>query len=163
MMGVDFRIPRAPDWPWLAATFRDTGLFWPGQSIEDAAQRLRGGLAYLATPYSQLARDGAGSWNRNASDGAVDLAACWSAWFAMDGVMAASPVVLSASMVHAMGPETVDPFDQVFWARWCQPLLAVSSAVAVPMVEGWSESRGVWRACCYAARHQRPVVLMVQP
>lgn len=160
-MTLPHRNPMEPDWAGLFGHGRDAR-FRPllrfGADERLVAEFCRGGLVYLATPYTQLVL-GAGdrAARRIASIEASYRASMHVGRLAHHGVTAISPVVLAAEALHADPLSMLDPFDQVFWARWCRPLELRATAVAVPDIAGWSRSRGIWREVSSALSRQVPV------
>lgn len=118
---------------------------------------------YLATPYTLRAQVNA-KWSHEASLHVSAQAARELGRLARVGVTAVSPIVQSAEMVHAEIFERVrdvgalDPLDQAFWAKWCQPMLNVCSALVVPDIDGWEDSLGVHREVMWTLREtNRPI------
>lgn len=147
-----------PGWGALLATELRAGagsLLNTGMGPEEIAARCRGGLHYLATPYSREVV-GAEGWCRVRSIEMALRAAEAGARLARHGVTAIAPVVQAAEMVHVARPP-LDPLDDGFWAAWCAPLLAVSSSVIVPELPGWDRSRGIWREVAWALGRNMPV------
>lgn len=150
------RFPACQDWDTL---LRSASL-WPGLlhtgASPESVARVGSGLRYLATPYSRLVRDPrSGQWSRVRSEEMVRHAALHAADLAGCGVTAVSPIVQSGVMCH--GASVLDPLDEAFWGRWCQPLLEACTAVVVPDIPGWRQSLGVWREVVWALDRNRPV------
>lgn len=119
------------------------------------------GQVYLATPYTREVV-GPRGWDRGLSLRMQAYAARAQLRLALVGVTAVSPIVQAAEMVQAaeteVGPgEGPDSLDPVFWTRWCAPMLAASSAVAVPEIPGWERSQGVWHEVHVALGRNLPV------
>ena len=145
------------DWEGLRA-LRHPGLIEGRMSVM-VVERLRGGQVYLATPYSRhVTVDGVFCDYKSGFMGGV--AADWARRLAVAGVSAVSPVVLAVAMLREDLECGLRPLDHVFWAHWCQPLLLASRTVAVPMIEGWDSSRGIWAEVIWALVANRPVVLI---
>lgn len=151
-------INRIPNWGVLldAAARGDLPNLHTRATPELVARDLAGQVVYLATPYSLMTILG-GEWNYPRSCVMLDRAAGQAARLAALGVTALSPIVQSASMCHVS--RSLDPLDNVFWARWCAPLLAASAAVVVPAIQGWRSSLGVWAEVTVALGDGRPVYL----
>lgn len=139
-----------------------------------AAEALRGVQpVYLATPYSKLVVDDRGAFDFLLSAQAGRLAAREAEAMRRAGVTVFAPIVQSDAMVRAFGvlrgsaasgvayelPEGCDPLDAGAWAAWCQPLLNVCRAVAVPMLPGWDRSQGIWAEVRFAIERNEPVHL----
>ena len=159
-MGVRFKFPAEPDWGWLRATYPGGALLNVDASVSEVAARLRHAQAYLATPYSRQVVKEDGLWCRALSAQAELRAARWSRFFFIEGVTAVSPIVLSCAVCHADFEGHVDPLDDAAWSSWCQAMLAASGAVIVPPIDGWDQSRGVWRETCWALANNVPVFLV---
>lgn len=151
-----------PDWPRLSAAYPGNVLLHVDCPLSDVASRVRGDLVYLATPYSRLVADGSGGWDRGLSLLLGTRAARWARALALEGVTAVSPIVMAVEICHADVEGLLDPLDDAFWSRWCQPLLSASAAVVVPPMVGWDQSAGVWREACWALRHNVPVYLIAE-
>lgn len=133
--------------------------------------RLYGGRqpVYLATPYSLECRDMLGAWSYKRSAQCARVAARAAAALLRAGVTAVSPIVQAVAMVHSTGDfraahpggvqfePTIDPLDDVLFARWCQPILNACGAVVVPDLPGWDRSVGVYAEVRYALAHNTPV------
>lgn len=151
-------VDRTPAWgsfalPGVAEAWK--GLLAFGISEGRVAQSHRGGLVYLATPYSrEVARGGA--WQADLSQAVAHAAARHQATLCAAGVTAVSPIV-QAHAVCLVAP-SIDPMDEAFWTRWCQPMLAACDAVVVPDIPGWDRSAGVWREALWALSVKRPVL-----
>lgn len=132
-----------PAWGSVMAAARrgDLPLVHLGATPQSVA-RAASGLAYLATPYSRIARDADGAWDYAASYRA--MMAARAAWIELTElrVTAVSPIAVSADHCHA--GFALDPLDQEFWTRWCAPFLDAARAVVVPDIAGWDDSDGVW-------------------
>lgn len=125
---------------------------------------------YLATPYSKLVVDALGRFDFILSAQAGRWAAFEAEALRQAGVTAFSPIAQSDAMVRASGsllangkglylPEGCDPLDGEAWAKWCQPILNVCRAVAVPMLPGWDASVGIRAEVVWALSHDVPVHL----
>lgn len=128
-----------PDVPAAAAVIaglaaRYGGLVRAGATPASVAGVSRGGLIYLATPFTRRLPD-------VGLCGLRDEAAVHVAALAREGVTAVSPVLLSAAACISM--PALDPLDDDFWTRWCAPLLRAAAGVVVPDLPGWPRSRGV--------------------
>lgn len=128
-----------------------------GRPSAGEVARFRGGLHYLATPYSKLAIDERGAWCPVRSIEAAMSAEGWAAQLALEGVTAISPISQAAAMVQIVGPDVLDPLDDVFWARWCAPLLAACASVIVPPIAGWRDSDGIRREMAAARDTNTPI------
>lgn len=153
-----------PDWSALhefegLTLLRDIG-------VAELAARFRGRLIYLATPYSRRAVDENGAWCLYRSMTAAAEASAWAWRFARAGLTAVSPVMLSAQMVQdeyaAEHPhaDALGPLDHAAWETWCRPMLAAAELVAIPPIDGWDVSRGVWRETVAALAVNKPVIVM---
>lgn len=161
-MGIDFRFPRDPDWAWLKATYPGGVLLQVDCRFMDVVRHLCGRMAYLATPYTKSVLDEDLQWDRGRSFDIEARTARWSRAFAIEGVTVVSPIVLACAICHADVEGHLDPLDDAFWSRWCQPMLSASGAVVIPAMDGWDVSRGVWREACWALRHNVPVYLVAK-
>ncbi|PYE80395.1 DUF1937 family protein [Pseudoroseicyclus aestuarii] len=160
-MSMHHRLPMDPDWPQLCARYAGSGLLQRDVALIDAAQVLRSGLAYLATPYTQLSLDDGGRWCPSSSSLAADAAAAWCSRFAQTGVTAVSPVVQADAMLQRdPWSDALDPLDETFWSVWCRPLLSRCDAVVIPPLPGWEQSLGVWTAARAAVTRQTRVILI---
>lgn len=126
-----------------------------GATAAVVAQHCRGGLVYLATPYSREVTDEAGRFQRGQSLEMALYAAHHVALLAGRGITAISPVVLSVEAVEAalvLGEwsNRLNPLDADFWEKWYRPLLSRCDAVVVPDIAGWSRSRGIWAEVTWA-------------
>lgn len=136
-------------WADLAADAPPSCLF-SGCGPADVARRVgRGGIVYLATPYSREALlDGA--WCHARSLRQKRLADAEAEALLLAGVTAIAPVSLAVGMVHLRvndtwpaGQAALDPLDTELWEGWCRPLLARLGDVVVPDLPGWRESAGI--------------------
>ncbi|PYE81426.1 DUF1937 family protein [Pseudoroseicyclus aestuarii] len=160
-MSMHHRLPRDPDWPQLCARYTGSGLLQRDVALIDAAQVLRGSLAYLATPYMRQSTDDGGRWCPSLSSLAADAAAGWTSRFACAGVTAVSPVVQADAMLQRdPWSDALVPLDETFWSTWCRPLLARCDAVVIPPLPGWDCSAGVWAGACAAVTRQMRVILI---
>jgi Domain of unknown function (DUF1937) len=154
---VSFEFPAAPDWAWLREHFpRGTGL----RSDCDLAEIIRfclGRLAYMATPYSKLVVNDDGQWDMTLSMDVEMQTAVHARALAMCDITAISPILMACEICHSDCDGYLDPLDNTFWARWCQPLLSRSDVVVVPPMDGWDASNGVWREVCWALSCGVPV------
>ena len=148
------------DWDFLQWEYSGCGLFHSNFPFIDAACRSRGRLNYLAMPYRAVSVNLDGQWCPVRSDAVAFEAARWMVAFAANGVTAVSPVASRAAMVSADTGDVLGPMDDLFWHKWCQPILSVSGGVIVPPVDGWQQSNTVWREVCYALDTVRPVYLI---
>jgi hypothetical protein len=145
--GLAMTMGRTPAWGALMNVSdwgRDPKLHF-GATPETVARDCDG-LVYLATPYSKLAVDKAGRWNRVESMMAAERAARHAVRLCALGVTAISPIVHAAALCHASN--AIDPLDAMFWTRWCAPLLAASTAIVIPDIPGWDTSDGIWHEAC---------------
>ncbi|MFV0386523.1 DUF1937 family protein [Paracoccus sp. (in: a-proteobacteria)] len=153
-----------PDWPWLMQVFSGSCLLHEDCTIADIVQRVGGGrLAYLATPYTKLVLDDDRNFDWRAHLKVRVRTSRWAAELAIEGVTAASPVLMACAICESGVTGCPHPLDEAFWSRWCQPMLAASGAVIVPPMAGWDVSRGVWREVCWSLRQNRPVYLIAPP
>lgn len=158
----DFDLPQTRDWdaPALDA-FAAACLFQRDARLVDVVSHCHGRLAYLASPYSKIARYDDGEWDPSESLLCADRAALWARQLAMEGVTAVSPIVQAVGMVHAdFNDQRLDPLDVLFWEDWCRPLLNASGMVIVPPIAGWDYSDGIWVEVCEALKSQRRVFLI---
>jgi len=162
MMGLDFNFPRQPDWPWLKASYPGNILLHVDCPFMDVVRRVGGRMAYLATPYTKAVLNDDLQWDRGLSFDIEVRTARWSRAFAIEGVTVASPIVMSRAICHADVEGHLDPLDDAFWSRWCQPMLSACGAVVIPAMDGWDVSRGVWREACWALLHNVPVYLVAE-
>ncbi|MBB5515786.1 hypothetical protein FHS89_001806 [Rubricella aquisinus] len=146
----------------MTATFVDEGVLHVEQSLSETAMQIGSRLAYLATPYTRLVVDVRGQFDRYKSLDVELRTARWSRAFALQGVTVASPILTACSICHADTENAIDPLDDPFWARWCQPMLEACGAIVVPPMEGWAASRGVWREVSWALQHDVPVYLVAK-
>jgi hypothetical protein len=116
---------------------------------------------YLATPYTKRAHVD-GVWSHSLSVELMLEAAAEVGRLKWLGVSAFSPIVASASVVHAALPGSNEfaahhPFDATGWLRWCQPFLNVCGAVVVPDLPGWDQSAGIKAEVAFAIGRGVPV------
>jgi hypothetical protein len=160
-MGAEFagfrEWPDEPDWPRLIDQYSGASLLFPSAAFIDAVSFCRGGLAYLATPYSREAVDLNGIWSAVRSDDMARQASKWVLHCAVNGVSAISPIAQAVAMMDVDGAHTVGPLDHSFWMNWCMPILRASSSVIIPPIAGWDRSIGVWQEAVWALRHNVPV------
>lgn len=161
-MNLGSHFPLQPDWPWLRANHSGNILLHVDCPLEEVVRRVGSRLAYLATPYTKAVRTDDRLWDRGLSLDIEAQTARWSRAFAIAGVTVASPIVMSCAMCRVDLEGQLDPLDERFWARWCQPMLSASGAVVIPAMEGWDRSLGVWREACWALLHNVPVYLVAQ-
>ena len=150
---------KARDPAWGALIAGEAGvpsLLHVGAGPAAMAQRCRGILVYLATPYSREVLGPDGAWCPARSIELGLRAADRAARLARVGVTAVSPIAQAADMVHVARPP-IDPLDDAFWEAWCRPLLAGCGAVAVPDMPGWDRSRGIWHEVTWALERNMPV------
>ena len=155
MRDLDFLAPL--DWDGLRA-LRHPCLFQGGITAM-VFQRLRGGQVYLATPYTEQVKT-SGEFDEYRSEVAGSQAARWLLRLNRADVAAVSPVVMAVAMLREDQERSLRPLDEGFWAVWCRPMLAASSAVAVPMLPGWDRSRGIWAEVMTALRATITVALI---
>lgn len=115
------------------------------------------GLIYLATPYNRIVRDAHGNWDRHLSVQAWEKASRAAAALCERGVTAISPIALSTDICATNA--RIDPLDQKFWTRWCEPLLQAADFVVVPDIPGWDASLGVWHEVTWALSVGTPVMV----
>ena len=159
MMGVDVRFPNRPDWDWLRLKYHGMNLLFCDADLLDVARVMRGQFGYLATPFTGPVHQG-GRYRAAQADVLASEAALWALWGAVHRLTLVSPVVNSMAMLAQDLGGTLDPLDRDFWQGWCLPLLHGCGGVVVPPISGWDRSDGVWRACCYALRHNMRVFLL---
>lgn len=165
-------LPReTPGWGAILAAEAAGGAGWPlvfGASPEQVARHSGGHLIYLATPFTRVVVDADGNYSEIGGYEAALRAALVLRRLALAGVTAVSPVMLAVRMcapdVALLGraPDRLDPLDEVFWARWCCPLLAACRVLYVPAIGGWSASHGIWREVIWALDHGVPVFVEAQ-
>lgn len=154
---------KEPAWAQMSAP--EARLPWAGSLIfgampEWVAEEVAGNMVYLATPYSKEVVNAFGKWNRWQSLEASDRAAREMARLCAAGVTAVSPIHAAHAICDAA--PSIDPLDERFWARWCQPILQASRAVVIPEIAGWDRSVGVWREAVWALRNFRQVYVYAQ-
>ena len=159
-MTLGHPFPASPRWSWLRYRWNRTALLNFDLPFDLIAARCRFAQVYLATPYTLLAKDGAGEWSTHGSDAAAKHAALWARRLALRSVASASPIIQSVAMINADSLGHLDPLNEAFWSGYCQPILAASWAVIVPPIDGWSRSLGVWREVCYALERNKPVFVI---
>lgn len=156
----------SPDPDWSALHAYEGLTLLRDFDVVDLAARFRARLIYLATPYSRRAVDENGAWCLHRSMSAATEASAWAWRLARAGLTAVSPVMLSAQMVQdeytAEHPheDAIGPLDHAAWEAWCRPLLAASELVAIPPIDGWEVSRGIWREAVAALAVNKPVIVM---
>lgn len=146
----------AAAWDALETDFGGAGLIRRGFTGDLVGQMV--GPVYLATPFTKLATGPDGQLVPLRAKLAARAAAKRVADFANAGVSAFSPIVLSWAACDADG--WLNPLDQDFWMRWCEPFLAACTAVVVPAIPGWRDSDGVLAEVTWALRRNRPVFLV---
>jgi hypothetical protein len=151
-----------PDWFALLARARRSGLLFEG-SLGAMVARLRGGVVYLATPYSKLVVRSDGGFDAAMSEAQGALAAEWQLRLALCGISAFSPIGSTVAMLREDNTHQMDPLSAEFWGAWCRPFLAASNVVVVPKVPGWDQSLGVWHEVVTAIQAQSRVVLLEVP
>lgn len=133
------------------------GLIMLAATPETVASGARGGLVYLATPYSREVRGRGGRWSFEKSV----LMQCYAAQAAdallAVGITAISPIVQAAAMVQSREGRGVDPLDRDAWTAWCRPMLNACAALVVPDVPGWQRSEGVHAEVAWALSTNRRV------
>lgn len=155
--------PHAPDWSALHAY---EGLTLRRDVSVDGLRNYLGGLFYLATPYTRRAVDENGAWCLDRSIAAAAEATAWAWRLTRAGLSVVSPVMLSAQMLHdeyaadRPNADALGPLDHHAWEGWCRPILARSDAVAIPPLDGWDVSLGVWREVVAALGVNKPVFLL---
>lgn len=152
--------PKTPNWEWLLSSeYVDRGILTANMGFDEIACEASGLLCYLATPYSREVVDAHGDWQQQYSEIIAEKTALWSGLFAAKGITVVSPILLSASMVHADTLAQLEPLDAAFWETWCAPLLFNSQRVIVPPVNGWRESLGIWREVEWSCKQSRKIYL----
>ena len=144
------------DWEFLDKTYGDCGLHHFDIEFGDVIDRCRGVMCYLATPYSEAYVNVGGKWCDMQSEMAVSEASKWLTYLAASAITAVSPIAVSAQI----GADVLGPSDQIFWAKWCAPILRASHCVIVPKIQGWDQSLGVWEAVCKALNASKPVYVL---
>lgn len=143
----------------VRAALHGAGLWYPDARIGEVVAAGRGRLAFLALPWTQLAREGAGAI-------ALEGSSVWSGALGARGLAAISPALclLSAARALADRPDlgALDPSDSRVWADWCGPLLARADLVVVPPVLGWGEAPEVEAVCQQANLLKTPVYLIAR-
>lgn len=148
-------------WARLLADQADSALLRRAAGLAEAAPWLRGGMVYLATPYTRRVIDEGGRFCPYRSEAAGSLAAEWQRRLALHGVSAFSPIAASVAMIRDdLTGRHPAPLDVRFWEAWCRPFLLAARAVVVPMVEGWEESEGVLAEVRAALESCRTVLLV---
>lgn len=159
------RWPARPAWGQVFAAaargeaMRVGGPVLLGQRLDEVALHCRGGLVYLATPYTARAMDRDGDWCAEAGQDAADAAALWVGHLAEAGVTAISPVV-QAHAACLERPATLDPLREAFWQAWCRPILHRCKSMVIPEIDGWDRSHGIWAEFGWALGHGMPVYVM---
>ena len=161
---MDFasQTPHEPDWQWLKARYPENILLHVDCPFMDVVQRASGCMAYLATPYTKAVLSDDLQWDCGLSIDVEVRTARWSRAFAIEGVTVVSPILMSCAICHVDIEGGLDPLDDAFWSRWCQPMLSASGAVVIPAMDGWDASVGVWREACWALRNNVPVYLVAK-
>lgn len=159
---MDVTLSSGPDWPALHAAYPGNALFRPDCPLITVARSVRGRMAYMATPYTLEVLDADQQWDRTRSFEIETRTARWARDLAMEGASVVSPILQACAICHADIEGHLDPLDDCFWARWCQPMMRAAGSVVVPPMTGWDRSRGVWREVCWALEHNVPVYLVAQ-
>lgn len=143
--------------PWSDLAAGDGLCFW-GADARAVIERGCGGLVYVATPYTRLARvPGTDTWSYQMSAMAQERAIFKAVPLVAAGLSAVAPVILASQMCHRS--MNLDPLDERFWARWCRPILSSAALVWVPEIRGWAESRGVRFEVATALSRNVPVLI----
>lgn len=132
---LDFSGPH--NWQRLRARGGDTALLREGVLLADVAVSAAGKLACLATPYAGF--DGGPVL-------AADVAVAWMGLLAGAGILPLSPAFMAAEA----GLDIEDPMGAVRCA----------DLVVIPVVPGWQQSAGVWRAAFLALELSKPVYVL---
>jgi hypothetical protein len=140
-----------------------------GAGVSDICQALgSGGYVYLATPYSKRVVDRLGRWSLGQSGYLEDEASKEVGRLKKAGISAFSPIVASASVVHAtLNPYAIhpvpdpchDPLDADAWLDWCMPFLWSARALVVPDLAGWDQSKGIKAEVMQALEAKLPVLV----
>jgi hypothetical protein len=103
-------------------------------------------LVYLATPYSRYPKG---------LDTAREHACLIAAEFVEAGVPVFCPIAHSHEIAMLGG---LDPKDHDLWARQNEALMEHCDALAVPLMTGWSTSKGVCAEIDFFKSRRRPVL-----
>ena len=103
-------------------------------------------LVYLATPYSRYPRG---------LDAAREHACLIAAEFVAARVPVFCPIVHSHEIAMLGG---LDPRDHDLWFRQNEAMLEHCDALAVPLMTGWSTSKGVCMEIDFFKSRRRPVL-----
>lgn len=159
-MGIHTRFPQVPDWDWLRREYPGDVLLHVEMPVDRVAALAGERQAYLATPYSLEVMNDDMQWDVGLSADIEFQTSQWVSEFAAQGVLTVSPILLACAACFADFNRRLDPLDDAFWSRCCQPLLVASGHVIVPPMQGWQRSRGVWREVCWALQSNVPVWLV---
>jgi hypothetical protein len=115
------------------------------------------GYWYVATPYSKYPA-GLDAAYRDANQAAARLVT-------ERGMRVFCPIAHSHSLCAIYGTENGigDALDPHFWEWLDAPLLDACHGVAVVMMDGWSESRGVLHEIKTARKAGKPVIYFTWP
>ena len=155
-----YKTPKAIDWTMLNQMFSGSGLFVQNSNFDAVLRVGSHRLVYLATPYSKEVLDYTGKWCAARSEILGQEAAKWMGHLALNGVSCVSPIVQSVAMVSVDNNMNIDPLDDMFWEKWCRPLLNRSDVVIIPPIDGWDRSYGVWREAWSALSCNNLVIQM---
>lgn len=132
---LDFSGPH--NWHRLRVRGGSAALLREGVLLADVAASASGKLACLATPYAGF--DGGPVL-------AADVAVAWMGMLARAGILPLSPAFMAAEV----GLAAEDPAGAVRCA----------DLVVVPVLPGWQQSAGVWRAAFLALELSKPVYVL---
>jgi hypothetical protein len=109
-------------------------------------------LVYLGTPYS--------SWGARGPDGLYQAfveASQVAARLLRAGVRVYSPIAHCHPISLYGG---LDPLDYQIWLSFDEAMMAVAEAIAVAMMPGWSESKGIKHEVDYFTLAGKPVYFL---
>lgn len=159
-MSMQIRLsPERIDWDSVHLVhYKQASLLLVDATLQEAEDKCRGSLCYLASPYTKRVVIRDEGWDGMASLEMATAAGLWCRSFASAGITAVSPVIQAVEMIHADFTEWLDPLDEGFWARWRQALMRACGPVVIPPIEGWQQSEGIWRDVVAALQQNRPVI-----
>lgn len=131
----DFSGPQ--NWRRLRQRASRAALLHENVLLSDVAASASGKLACLATPYAGF--DGGPVL-------AADVAVAWMGMLARAGILPLSPAFMAAEA----GLAAEDPESAVRYA----------DLVVIPVMPGWQQSAGVWRAAFLALELSKPVYVL---
>lgn len=153
------------DWgPIVQAAHRgDLDLVQFGSTPADVARHAKRPV-YLSTPYSREVVNAHGDWMHGKSTALMLDAGLQIGRLKEAGVTAISPIVLSATVVHAASHNSDhmkrhNPLDATAWMQWCNPLMHVCGAIVVPDLPGWWRSEGIKAEVQYFITRMLPVFI----